>query len=103
MPLDVEMHYGPFDLFVLDVKRIELLAQSRCRFVDQVDSLVRQKPIGNVAMRKGRRGDNSGVLHAHAVMQFVAVLEAAQDSDRILYRWLGDEHRLKAPFQGRVL
>ena len=37
------------------------------------------------------------------VMGLVLLLEAAQDRDRVLDRRLGDEHRLEAPRQRRVL
>ena len=36
-------------------------------------------------------------------MQLVFFLQAAQDRDRVLHRRLGDEHRLEAPRQRRIL
>ena len=40
---------------------------------------------------------------AHAVMDLVFLLDAAQDRDRVLDRGLADEDRLEAPRQRRVL
>src|SRR5262245_34189379 len=53
-------------------------------------------------MRKRGGGDKRGVLDADAVMNFVALLEPAQDGDRGFDGWLGDQHGLKAAFEGRV-
>ena len=72
--------------------------------VHQVDRLVRQEAVGDVAVRQLGRGDERGVLDLHAlVMRFVARLEPAEDGDRVLDVRLADEHRLEPPLQGRVL
>src|SRR5206468_10740267 len=39
---------------------------------------------------------------AYAVMRLVALLQAAQDRDRVLDAWLADEDGLEAAFQRRV-
>ena len=54
-------------------------------------------------MRQGRRRDDRRIGDAHAMMQLVFLLEAAQDRDRVRDRRLGDEDRLEAPRQRRVL
>ena len=82
---------------------IDLHAQARRGLVDEVDRLVGKEAIGDVAVRQGRRGDERRVLDAHAVVQLVFLLEAAQDRDRVLDRRLGDEDRLEAPGERRVL
>ena len=71
--------------------------------VDQVDRLVRQEAVGDVAV--GQRGcrDDRRIGDAHAVMRLVSVLQAAQDRDRVLDGRLGDEHRLEAPRERRIL
>ena len=58
------------------------------RLVDQVDRLVGQEAVGDVAVAERRRGDDRAVGDAHAVMQLVALLQAAQDRDRVLDRGL---------------
>ncbi len=71
--------------------------------VDQVDRLVGQEAVGDVAVRKGRGGDQRRVLDPDAVVHLVALLQAAQDRDRVLDRRLADEDRLEAPLERRVL
>ena len=83
--------------------RIDLHAQARGRLVHQVDRLVRQEAVGDVALRQRRRRDQRGVRDAHAVVHLVLLLDAAQDADRVLDRRLGDEDRLEAPGQCGVL
>src|SRR5205085_2722750 len=48
-------------------------------------------------------GDDGRVLNLHAVMNFVALLQTAQDRDRVFDGWFADEHRLKASLQRGVL
>ena len=73
------------------------------RLVDEVDRLVRQEAVGDVAVGEGRRGDDRRIGDAHAMMGLILLLEAAQDRDRVLDRGLGDEYRLEAPRQSRIL
>ena len=82
---------------------IDLHPLARRRLVDQVDRLVRQEAVGDVAVGQRRRRDDRRIGDAHAVMGLVLLLQAAQDRDRVLDRRLGDEHRLEAPRQRRVL
>ncbi len=81
----------------------DLHALARGCLVDEVDRLVRQEPVGDIAVRQRRRGDDGGVGDAHVMVRLVFLLEAAQDRDRVLDGRLGDEHRLEAPRQRRVL
>ena len=103
LPLDFQLHDAALDFVDFDGKRIDLHAQRGRGFVDQVDGLVGQEAIGDIAMGKRGRGDDRGILDAHAVMHFVAVLEAAQDGDGVLDRRLRDQNGLEAALQRRVL
>ena len=87
----------------LDRPRVDLHPQPGRRLVDQVDRLVGQEPRGDVAVGQRRRRDQRGVGDVDLVVRLVAVLEAAQDRDRVLDRRLADEHRLEPPLQRRVL
>ena len=51
---------------------IDLGAQLGRGLVDQVDGLVRQKTVGDVAIRHDRGGHQGGILDAHAVMHLVS-------------------------------
>ena len=64
--------------------RVDLDAQAAGRLVDEVDRLVGQEAVGDVAVRERRRGHDRAVGDAHAVVHLVALLEAAQDRDRVL-------------------
>ena len=101
--LDLELLDAPLDLVDLGRHRVDLDAQARRRLVDQVDRLVGQEAVGDVAVREGGGGDDRGVLDAHAVVHLVALLEAAQDRDRVLHAGLAHVHRLEAALERRVL
>src|SRR5437588_615966 len=78
-------------------------SQPRRRLVDQVDRLVGQEAVGDVAVGEHGRRHQRRVLDPHPVVHLVALAEAAQDRDRVLDRGLVHQHRLEAPLQGRVL
>ncbi len=84
----------------LDDAAVELVDLLR---LHQVDRLVRQEAVGDVAVRQGRRRDQRAVGDPDPVVHLVFFLDAAQDRDRVLDRRLGDEDRLKPPGQRRVL
>ncbi len=86
--LDVELLDAPLHLVDLHRHRIDLDAQPAGRFVHQVDGLVGQEPVGDVAVGEHGRRDERRVLDAHAVVHFVALLEPTQDGDGVLHRRL---------------
>ena len=69
----------------------------------EVDRLVGQEAVADVAVRQRRRRDDRVVGDAHAVVRLVALLEAAQDRDGVLDARLADVHRLEAALERRVL
>ena len=71
--------------------------------VHEVDGLVGQEAAGEVAVGQRGRRDERGVLDADAVVDLVALLEAAEDRDRVLHAGLADEHLLEAALEGGVL
>ena len=101
--LDLELDDAAIELVELFGLRIDLDAQARGRLVDEVDRLVGEETIGNIAVRQGRRGDDRRIGDPHAVVKFVFFLEPAQDRDRILDRRLGHEDRLETAGECRVL
>ena len=101
--LDLELHDAPLDLVDLLGQRVDLDAQPRAGLVDEVDRLVGKEAIGDVAGRQRCGGDERGVLDADAVMDLVALLEAAQDRDRVLDGGLADVDRLEPALEGGVL
>jgi len=95
LALDFELQDAALDLVNFRGQRIDLHAQAGGGFIDQVDGLVWQEAIGDVAVRKSGGGQDGGVLDAHAVMNFVAVLEAAEDRDGVLHAGFGHKNRWK--------
>ena len=91
------------DLVDLGRLGVDLHPDPRRGLVDQVDRLVGQEAVGDVAVAERRRGDQRRVLDADLVVDLVALLEPAQDRDRVLDRRLADEHRLEAALERRVL
>src|SRR5213592_2681451 len=75
----------------------------RSGLVDEVDRLVRQLPVGDIAVGENRGGDQRGVADPHAVVRLVPLLEPPQDCDRVSDGGLADEDRLEAPLERRVL
>ena len=71
--------------------------------IDQVDCLVRQEPVADVAVRELRGGDKGVVGERHAVMRLVAVAQAPEDLDGVRDRRLGHLDRLEPALQRRVL
>ena len=103
LALDLELDASALELVELDGHRVHLHAQPARRLVDEVDRLVGQEAVGDVAIGEHRGGDERRVRDAHAVVDLVALAQAAQDRDRLLDRGLVDEHRLEAPLQRGVL
>src|SRR6185295_11601990 len=69
----------------------------------EIDRLVRQKSIRNVAVRQTRRRYQRRIANTNAVMHLVLLFEATQDADGVGDAGLADEDRLKAPFERFVL
>ena len=83
--------------------RIHFGADLGAGFVHQVDGLIRQEPVGDIAVRKGSRSDDGRVRDLHAMEHFIALFQATQNGDGFLHSRLIYLHRLEPPFQSRVL
>ena len=112
LPVDSFAHRSELDLELHDARgsprrahrrRVDLHSQPRGRLVDEVDRLVRQEAVGDVAVREHCRRDERGVVDAHTVVGLVALLEPAQDRDRVLDASARDEDGLEAPLERGVL
>ena len=101
-PLDLQLDDAPvkrLDLFRLG---FDLHADPACRLIHQVDRLVGQEPVGDVAVGERRRRDDRPIRDPHAVVQLVLFLETPEDGDRVLHRRLADEHWLEPALERRV-
>ena len=101
--LDLELHDAALDLVDLGGQGVDLDAEPRGGLVDQVDGLVGQEAVGDVAVREHGRRDQRRVLDLDLVVDLVLLLEAAQDGDGVLDGRLLDQHGLEAPLERRVL
>ena len=101
--LDLELAHAALRLVELERRRVDLHAQARRGLVDEVDRLVGQEAVGDVAVGEHGGGDERRVADAHAVVRLVALLQPAQDRDRVRDRRLADEDRLEAPLERGVL
>ena len=70
--------------------------------IHQVDGLIRQETVGDVAVRQGGSGDQGAVVDLHAVEHLVPLLQAAQDGNSVLHGGLIHLHRLEPAFQSGV-
>ena len=82
---------------------IDLDAQRRGGLVNQVDGLVGQEAVRDVAVRQRGRRDDSRVLDAHAVVNLIFFFQPAKNGDCVFHRGLADIDGLETPFQSSVL
>ena len=101
--LDLELAHAPLGLVELERRGVDLHPEAGARLVDEVDGLVRQLPVGDVAVGEHRGGDQRGVADANAVVRLVALLEAAEDGDGVFDGRLAHEDRLEAALERGVL
>src|SRR5215472_538772 len=71
--------------------------------VDQVDGLVGQEPVGDVAVAQRGRGHQRRVLDPHAGVQLVPLAQPAEDADGVLDAGLPHHHWLEPSLQRGVL
>ena len=100
--LDFELCNLALDFIDLLRQRVDRDPQPRGSLVDQVDRLVWQEPVGDIAMRQRRGRDQRVVGDANAVMDLVLLLETTENRDRVLDGRLAHVDRLEAPFECRV-
>src|SRR6266508_4028630 len=101
--LDLELADAPLGLVELEGGGVDLHPQARGGLVDEVDRLVGEEPVRDVAVGEDRGRDERRVTDANAVVRLVALLQAAENGDRVHDGRLADEDRLEASLEGRVL
>ena len=82
---------------------VDLRADHRAGLIDEVDGLVGQETVGDIAVGERRGGDKRVVVDANAVIDLIALLQAAQDGNGVLDRRLVDHDGLEAALEGGVL
>ena len=69
------------------------------RFVNQINGFIGQEAVGNIAVGQFCRRHNRRIGNFHAVVDFVAVLQAAQNRNRVFHARLAHQHFLETTFQ----
>ncbi len=105
-------HRFPLD-FKLDQAALQLIHHFRlgidfhsdpcCGLIDQIDRLVRQETVGDVAVRQLCCGDDGRIGDVHPVMQLIPFLQTAQYGDSGLHRRFVHQHLLETAFQRGIL
>ena len=101
--LDLQPDDFPIHRIELFRLGIDLHLQPRRRLVHQIDGLVGQEAVGDIAVRQRGRRHQRGIGDADAVVLLVFVLQAAQDRNSVLDRRLRHEDRLEPARQRRIL
>ena len=101
--LDLELNQAPIETVQFFRLGVDLDTDLGGGLVDQVDRLVGQLAVGDIALRQLGRGDDRAVGNVHAVVDLVALLEPAQDRDGVFHVRLVDQHLLEAALQRGVL
>ena len=96
LDLGVDLQQAGGDVHPLEV-------QPRAGLVDQVDGLVGQVPVGDVAVGEVGRRHKRLVGDGDPVVRLVAVAQPLEDLDCLAHAGLGDLDRLEAALEGGVL
>ena len=101
--LDFKLHDPAPQVIQLGRHRVDFGADGGAGLVYEVDGLVGQEAVGDVAVGQRGRRDERRVVDLHAVEDFVAVLQPAQDGDGVLHRRLVHHHGLEPALERGVL
>ena len=101
--LQLELDDAPLEAVQRFRLGVDLQPYAGRRLVDEVDGLVRQLAIRDVAVGQLGRRHNRRVGDLHMVVQLIALLQATQDGDGVLHRGLLHQHLLEAALQGGIL
>ena len=103
------VHFLHFQLDDAAVELVHLLGfgffldfDAAGRFVNQINGFVGQEAVGNIAVGQFCRRHNRRVGNFHAVVDFVAVLQAAQNRNRVFHARFAHQHFLEAAFQRSI-
>src|SRR5207244_6444463 len=99
LALDLELPDLALDLVQFLGQAVDLHPEAGSGLIDEVDRLVWQEAVGDVALREDRGRHDRGVGDAYPVMDFVLFLQAAQNRDGVFDRWLADGDRWRSAFK----
>ena len=101
--LDLVLDDPALDHVQLGGHGVDLGADHGAGLVHQVDGLVGEEAVGDIAVGEGGGGDDGTVGDLHAVVDLVALLQAAEDGHSVLHGGLVDQNGLEAALQSGIL
>src|SRR5207245_213940 len=101
--LNLQLDDAPVEEVYVVRQRVDLHAQPGGGLVHQVNRLVRQETVRDVPVRQGRGGNQGRVLDAHPVVDFVTLIQSAQDSNGVFNARFTNQDRLEAALESGVL
>ena len=102
LALHLQLHGRAVELVDFTGHGVQLDLQAGSGLVNEVDGLVGQESVRDVAVAQGGGGHEGAVGDVHAVVHLVAFLEASQNGDGVFDARLGDVDGLEAALQSRV-
>ena len=103
LAFDLQVRGAAIQIVDFDRHGADLQTQRGAGLVDQVDGLIGQEAVGNVAMREHGGGEDGRILDAHSVVNLEFLLEPAQDGDGVVHGRLADEDGTETARQGGIL
>ena len=97
--LDLQLSDAVGQIIHLAGHTVHLSLDHGAGFIHQVDGLIRQETVGDIAVREGCGGDQRIIADLHAVEHLIALLQATQDGNGVLHRGLIYLHRLEPALQ----
>ena len=101
--LNFQLHDAVPQLIHLGGHRIHFGLDESAGLIHQVNGLIGEETVGDVAVGKGSGGDEGGILNFNAVVHLVPLLQTTQNCNGILHRRLRHHHGLEAALQCSVL
>ena len=101
-PFDLQGHDAPVEFIQFGRHGIHFHPDRSTGFINQVNGLVRQEPVGNIPVGQHSCRHDGLILDLDAMMALKAVLETSENRDGILDRRFTDLDLLESSFQGPV-
>ena len=98
-PLHFELDDAAVEFVHLLGFGIQLHFDAAGRFVNQINRFVGQKAVGDVAVAQFGGGDNRRVGDVDAVMDFVTLLQTAQNRNRVFHAGFAHQYFLETALQ----
>src|SRR3546814_5568833 len=99
----LELNQAPLQTIQHFRLEVDFHADAAGGFIDQVNGLVRQLTVSDVAMAELGRGYDRAVGNRYLMVDLIPLLEAAQDGDGVLFARLLHQHFLETSLQRRIL